>query len=108
MRYIEIFQIMEPRNLLKSYFEISVTYEPFRIFCCGFHCCAQENELYHFFGMCFYLHWCLFKFNSKCVLAFGYFVVKLYESNYQYIFQTCMSCHNHVQFEAIIHTLTSD
>ena len=45
---------------------------------------------------------------AKCILAFGYFVVKLYESNYQYIFQTCISCHNHVRFEAIIHTLTSD
>ena len=30
------------------------------------------------------------KFNSKCVLAFGYFVVKLYESIYQYIFQRCI------------------
>ena len=48
------------------------------------------------------------KFNSECVLALGYFVVKLYKSNYQYIFQTCISCHNHVQSEAIIHALTSD
>ena len=27
-----IFQIMEPRNMLKPYFETSVTFEPFGIF----------------------------------------------------------------------------
>ena len=48
MRYIGIFQIMEPMNLLKPYFGISVTFVPFGIFWCGFHGCAQENELYHF------------------------------------------------------------
>ena len=39
---------MEPRNLLKPDFETSVTFEPLGFFLCGFHCCAQENELYHF------------------------------------------------------------
>ena len=48
MRYIGISQIMEPRNLLKPDFETSVTFEPIGMFWCGFHCCAQENELYHF------------------------------------------------------------
>ena len=28
--------------------ETSVTFGPLGIFLCGFHCCAQENELYHF------------------------------------------------------------
>ena len=32
----------------KPDFETSVTFEPLGIFLCGFHCCAQENELYHF------------------------------------------------------------
>ena len=32
MRYIGIFEIMEPRNLLKPYFETSVTLVPFGIF----------------------------------------------------------------------------
>ena len=32
----------------KPDFETSVTSEPLGIFLCGFHCCAQENELYHF------------------------------------------------------------
>ena len=48
MRYIGIFQIMEPRNQLRADFETSITFEPLGIFWCGFHCCAQENELYHF------------------------------------------------------------
>ena len=48
MRYIGIFQIMEPRNQLKADFETSITFEPLGIFVCDFHCCAQENELYHF------------------------------------------------------------
>ena len=75
MRYIGIFQIMEPRNLLKPDFEIpdfeipdfeiSVTFESLGIFfLCVFHCCAQENELchlmYHHNIMCLYLHWGLF------------------------------------------------
>ena len=32
----------------KPDFETSVTFEPLVIFLCRFHCCAQENELYHF------------------------------------------------------------
>ena len=48
MKYIGIFQIIEPRNQLKADFEISITFEPLEIFWCGFHCNAQENELYHF------------------------------------------------------------
>ena len=32
----------------KPDFETSVTFEPLGIFLCGFHCCGQENELYHF------------------------------------------------------------
>ena len=48
IRYIRIFQIMKPSNLLKSDFEPSVTFEPLGIFLCCFHCCAKENGLYHF------------------------------------------------------------
>ena len=33
--------------LLKPDFETSVTFEPLGFFLCGFHCCAQKNELYH-------------------------------------------------------------
>ena len=51
MRYTGIFQIMEPRNQLKADFETSITFEPLGIFLCGFRCCAQENELYHFIGV---------------------------------------------------------
>ena len=32
----------------KPDFETSVTFEPLGIFLFGFHCCSQENELYHF------------------------------------------------------------
>ena len=32
----------------KPDFETSVTFEPLGILLCGFHCCAQENELFHF------------------------------------------------------------
>ena len=32
MRYIGIFQIMEPRNQLKADFETSITFEPLGIF----------------------------------------------------------------------------
>ena len=32
MRSLEFFQIMEPRNLPKPYFETSVTFEPFGFF----------------------------------------------------------------------------
>ena len=56
MRYIGIFQLMEPRNLLKPDFETSVTFEPLGIFWCGFHFCSQENDLYHFI-LCNYPHW---------------------------------------------------
>ena len=48
MRYIGTFQKMKPMNLLKPDFETSVTFERLGIFLHGFHCCAQENELYHF------------------------------------------------------------
>ena len=48
-----MFQITEPRNLLKPDFETSVTFELLGIFGCGFHCCAQENELYHFIYVSF-------------------------------------------------------
>ena len=46
--HLKIFQIMERRKLLKPDIETSVTFEPLGIFLCGFHCCAQKNELYHF------------------------------------------------------------
>ena len=36
------------REPAKPDYETSVTFEPLGIFLCGFHCCAQENELYHF------------------------------------------------------------
>ena len=56
MRYIGIFQKMETRNQLKADFENSITFEPLGIFWCGFHCCAQENELYHFIIMCVFVY----------------------------------------------------
>ena len=55
MRYIGIFQIMEPRNQLKADFETSITFESLEIFWWGFHCCAQENELYHFI-LCVFIY----------------------------------------------------
>ena len=36
MKYIGIFQIMEPRNLVKPNFETSVMFESLGIFWCGF------------------------------------------------------------------------
>ena len=33
---------------VKPFFESSITFEPFGIFWCGFHCCAQETELLSF------------------------------------------------------------
>ena len=49
MRYIGIPQFyMEHNEPAKPDFETSVTFEPHGIFWCGFRCCAQENELYHF------------------------------------------------------------
>ena len=38
---------MDPKNLLKPYFEAFVTFEPFGIFDAVFHCCAQDQP-YHF------------------------------------------------------------
>ena len=48
MKYTGIFQTMEPRNLLKPDFETSVILNRLEFFWCGFHCCAQKNERYHF------------------------------------------------------------
>ena len=48
MKYIEIFQIMEPRNLLKPYFETSVTFEPFGIFDVVFTVVLRRMNSYHF------------------------------------------------------------
>ena len=79
MRYIGIFQIMEPRNLLKPDFETSVTFEPLGIFWCGFHCHAQENELYHFICVFIYIRVSLmrrFTSNPGIWLVNGYLINK--------------------------------
>ena len=66
MRYIGIFQIMEPSNLLKPCFETSVTFEMFG-FLCGFHCCAQETELYHFIYVFIYFGVSLTLYGKVCL-----------------------------------------
>ena len=70
MRYIGIFQKMEPRILLKPYFETSISFEPFGICLCSFHCSAQENELYHYIDVCLYLRRGFFKCRFKALILY--------------------------------------
>ena len=55
MRYIGIFQIMEPKNLLKPYFETSVTFEPFGIFMRFSLLCSVELSALSFYICAFNL-----------------------------------------------------
>ena len=64
MRYIGIFQIMEPRNLLKPDFETSVTFEPLGIFDAAFTVLLMRMSSIILF-MCLYLHLGLFKENKN-------------------------------------------
>ena len=59
MRYIVIFQIMESRNLLKPYFETSVTFEPPGIFDAVFTVVVRRISSFILY-MCLFLHWGLF------------------------------------------------
>ena len=60
MRYIGILQIMEPRNLLKTDFETSLTFEPLRSFDAVFiDVLKRMNPIILY--MCLYLHLGLFK-----------------------------------------------
>ena len=59
MRYIGIFQIMEPRNQLKADFETSITFEPLGIFWCGFHFVLRRMSSIILY-VCLYLRWGLF------------------------------------------------
>ena len=68
MRLIGIFQIMEPRNLLKPDFETSETFEPLGIFWCGFHFYAQEKEFYHF-HICIFIYIVVSLSSNKDVLS---------------------------------------
>ena len=60
MRYIGIFQIMEPRNQLKADFETSITFEPLEIFDAVFTVVLRRMSSIILY-MCLYLHWGLFK-----------------------------------------------
>ena len=59
MRYIGIFQIMEPRNLLKPDFETSVTFELLGIFDEVFTVVLRRLSFIIQY-MCLYLQWGLF------------------------------------------------
>ena len=59
MRYIGIFQIMEPRNQLKADFETSITFEPFEVFDAVFTVVLRRMSSIILY-MCLYLHWGLF------------------------------------------------
>ena len=60
MRYIGIFQIMEPRNQLKADFETSITFEPLGIFDAVFTVVLRRMSSIILY-VCLYLHWGLFK-----------------------------------------------
>ena len=66
MRYIGCFQIMEPKNLLKPYFETSVIFELFGFFYAVFTVVLRRMSSIIFY-MCLYLRWGLFKniFNPR-------------------------------------------
>ena len=64
MRYIGIFQIMEPRNLLKPDFETSVTFEPLGIFFDEGFTVVLRGMSSIILYICLYLHWGLFNINS--------------------------------------------
>ena len=55
---------MEPRNLLKPYFETSVTFDPFGFFGAVFTAVLTRMSSYHFI-QCLYLLWGLFNFLSQ-------------------------------------------
>ena len=63
MRYIGIFQIMEPGNQLKADFETSITFEPLEIFDAVFTVVLRRISSIILY-MCLYLHWGLFNYHQ--------------------------------------------